>query len=42
MVPPLVEERFGKQGTAEFKYWGWHDALRIMYVNSFRRVGERV
>jgi len=40
-MTPLVEERIGKQGTPEFKEWGWHDALRIMYVNSFRRVGER-
>jgi len=41
-MTPLVEARIGKMGTAEFKEWGWHDALRIMYVNSFRRVGERV
>jgi hypothetical protein len=41
-MTPLVEQRIGKQGTAEFKEWGWHDALRIMYVNSFKRVGERV
>jgi hypothetical protein len=41
-MTPLVEQRIGKQGTPEFKHWGWHDALRIMYVNSFKRVGERV
>lgn len=40
-MTPLVEERIGKQGTPAFKQWGWHDALRIMYVNTFRRVGER-
>ena len=40
-MTPLVEARIGKQGTDEFKDWGWHDALRIMYVNRFRRVGER-
>ena len=40
-MTPLVEERIGKQGTPEFQAWGWHDALRIMYVNSFRRVGVR-
>jgi hypothetical protein len=40
-MTPLVEQRFGKQGTPEFQEWGWHDALRIMYVNSFRRIGER-
>jgi hypothetical protein len=42
VMTPLVEGRFGMQGTKEFEYWGWHDALKIMYVNSFRRVGERV
>jgi hypothetical protein len=42
LMTPLVETRFGVQGTEEFTYWGWHDALRIMYVNSFARVGERV
>jgi hypothetical protein len=40
-MTPLVEERIGRQGTPEFAEWGWHDALRIMYVNSFRRLGER-
>lgn len=40
-MTPLVEERIGKGGTDAFKAWGWHDALRIMYVNSFRRLGER-
>lgn len=42
LMTPLVESRFGVQGTEEFAYWGWHDALRIMYVNSFTRVGERI
>jgi hypothetical protein len=41
LMTPLVETRFGVQGTKEFQDWGWHDALRIMYVNSFARVGER-
>ena len=41
-MTPLVEQRIGKMGTDEFKEWGWHDALRIMYVNSFKRVGERM
>jgi hypothetical protein len=40
-MTPLVEQRIGTRGTDAFKRWGWHDALRIMYVNSFRRVGER-
>jgi hypothetical protein len=41
LMTPLVETRFGVQGTDTFENWGWHDALRIMYVNSFVRVGER-
>ena len=41
LMTPLVEGRFGVQGSEAFTYWGWHDALRIMYVNSFARVGER-
>jgi hypothetical protein len=40
-MTPLVEARIGKLGTDAFKRWGWHDALRIMYVNSFLRVGAR-
>jgi hypothetical protein len=42
VMTPLVEARIGLQGTREFRAWGWHEALRIMYVNSFRRIGERV
>jgi hypothetical protein len=41
LMTPLVETRIGVQGTDEFNDWGWHDALRIMYVNSFALVGER-
>jgi hypothetical protein len=41
LMTPLVETRFGVQGSEQFQHWGWHDALRIMYVNSFVRVGER-
>jgi len=40
-MTPLVEQLIGGQGTPEFKRWGWHDALRIMYVNSFKRLGEQ-
>ncbi len=28
--------------TPAFRAWGFHDALRILYVNSFVRLGERV
>jgi hypothetical protein len=40
-MTPLVEERIGRAGTPEFKAWAFHPALRIMYVNSFRRLGVR-
>jgi hypothetical protein len=40
-MTPLVEERIGHPETPEFKAWAMHPALRIMYVNSFRRVGVR-
>lgn len=41
LMAPLVETRFGVRGTETFQDWAWHDTLRIMYVNSFVRVGER-
>ena len=40
-MTPLVAERLGGRTTPEFRDWAWHDSLRIIYVNSFRRVGER-
>lgn len=36
---PLVEERLGPQGTPAFETWAWHRELRIVYVNTFARVG---
>ena len=36
---PLVEKRLGRQGTPAFDEWAWHRELRIVYVNSFGRVG---
>lgn len=38
---PLVEARIGKWGTPECDAWAFHPALRIVYVNSFERVGEK-
>jgi hypothetical protein len=38
-MTPLVRERLADR--AAFRRWAGHEALRIMYVNSFRRVGER-
>ena len=38
-MTPLVMERIGDTATDAFKRWARHPALRIMYVNSFARVG---
>jgi hypothetical protein len=42
MTPRVIERLGGGFGTPVFDAWAYHDALRIMYVNSFSRVGERV
>ena len=39
-MPKRVMERIGAPGTPDFDAWANHEELRIMYVNSFRRVGE--
>ena len=39
-MTPLVTELLGA-GTPEWDHWAFHPALRIMYVNTFRRLGER-
>jgi hypothetical protein len=38
-MTPLVIERIGGTETEPFKQWAWGPGLRIMYVNSFLRVG---
>jgi hypothetical protein len=38
-MTPLVQARL--DGKDAFQAWAWHDALRIMYVNSFRLLGAR-
>jgi hypothetical protein len=38
-MTPLVMERIGNQDSDAFKRWAWGPSLRIMYVNSFVRVG---
>jgi hypothetical protein len=40
-MPPLVMQRLGKPGTPAWDGWANTPELRIMYVNSFRRLGER-
>ncbi len=41
-MTPLVSDRLGGgPGTPAFDEWARHPELRIMYVNSFRRLGER-
>jgi hypothetical protein len=38
-MTPLVIERIGDTDTAEFRHWARGPSLRIMYVNTFARVG---
>jgi hypothetical protein len=40
-MTPLVMDRIGGVDTEAFKHWAFAPSLRIMYVNSFARVGER-
>jgi len=40
-MTPLVEQRLGGgPGTPDFDHWALTPELRIMYVNTFRRLGE--
>lgn len=41
-MTPLVTERLGPPGSPAWEHWARHPALRIMYVNTFRRLGERL
>jgi hypothetical protein len=38
-MTPLVMQRIGNEETDAFKQWAWGPSLRIMYVNSFVRIG---
>ena len=40
-MTPLVSERIGEPGTPAWDEWANTPELRIMYVNTFRRLGER-
>ncbi len=40
-MTPLVMDRIGGVDTDVFKRWAFTPSLRIMYVNSFARVGEQ-
>ncbi|HEX6310352.1 MAG TPA: hypothetical protein VF152_01855 [Acidimicrobiia bacterium] len=40
-MTPLVTELLGEPGSEAWDRWATTPELRIMYVNSFRRVGER-
>jgi hypothetical protein len=40
-MPPLVMKLLGEPGTPLWDAWANTPELRIMYVNSFRRLGER-
>lgn len=39
---PMVEARLGPWESAACQEWAVHPALRIMYVNSFALVGDRI
>ncbi len=38
-MTPLVMQRIGDERTEAFRRWAWGPSLRIMYVNSFVRIG---
>lgn len=40
-MTPLVQERLGPPGTPAYDGWAFTPELRIMYVNTFERVGVR-
>jgi hypothetical protein len=40
-MTPLVSDRIGQPSTETWKAWANTPGLRIMYVNTFRRLGER-
>jgi hypothetical protein len=40
-MTPLVQQRIGKPGTPVYDTWANDESLRIVYVNTFRRLGER-
>ena len=41
-MTPLVMDRIGGADTDAFKHWAFAPSLRIMYVNTFARIGERL
>lgn len=42
MMTPLVTARLGGAHHASWEQWANHPQLRIMYVNTFTRLGERL
>jgi hypothetical protein len=38
-MTPLVAQRIGDSHTQAWKHWAFHPMLRIMYVNTFARIG---
>jgi hypothetical protein len=41
-MTPLVMNRIGDTDTEAFRHWAFGPSLRIMYVNTFARVGEQL
>jgi hypothetical protein len=42
MTPRVIDHLGGGFGTPDFDAWAFHESLRIMYVNTFRRLGEQL
>ena len=42
MTPVTQERRIGERGSPLWNEWFGHDQLVINYVNTFRRIGERI
>jgi hypothetical protein len=39
-MTPLVSRMLGEPGTPRYDEWAWNKALKIFYVNSFKRAGS--
>jgi hypothetical protein len=40
-MAPRVQAKLGPPGTPAYDAWAFDEALRIVYVNTFRKLGER-
>jgi hypothetical protein len=42
MTPTTQKRRVGEKGSKTYEEWALHPRAKIDYVNTFRRIGERV